>query len=54
MKLNNNDWEQTCYQLLGKYFGSHINEPFELLTRFLHYKILLKTRRCFSAGSLAV
>lgn len=42
-KLNNNDWEQTCYQLLGKYFGSHINkEPFELLTRFLDYKILLK------------
>ncbi|HNY54851.1 MAG TPA: DUF2851 family protein [Chitinophagales bacterium] len=43
LKLNNNDWEQTCYQLLGKYFGSHINkEPFELLTRFLDYKILLK------------
>lgn len=43
LKLNNNDWEQTCYQLLGKYFGSHINkEPFELLTRFLYYKILLK------------
>lgn len=43
LKLNNNDWEQTCYQLLGKYFGSHINkEPFELLTRFLNYKILLK------------
>ena len=43
LKLNNNDWEQTCYQLLGKYFGSHINkEPFELLTHFLDYKILLK------------
>ncbi|MCC6582268.1 MAG: DUF2851 family protein [Chitinophagales bacterium] len=43
LKLNNNDWEQTWYQLLGKYFGSHINkEPFELLTRFLDYKILLK------------
>ena len=43
LKLNNNDWEQTCYQLLGKYFGSHINkEPFELLTHFLNYKTLLK------------
>lgn len=43
LKNNNNDWEKTCYQLLGKYFGSHINkEPFELLTQFLDYKILLK------------
>jgi len=43
LKLNNNDWEKTCYQLLGKYFGSHINkEPFELLTQLLDYKILLK------------
>jgi hypothetical protein len=30
LKEHNNDWEQTCYRLLGKYFGSHINkEPFE-------------------------
>lgn len=43
LKHNGNDWEQTCYQILGKYFGSHINkEPFELLTHFLDYKILLK------------
>lgn len=43
LSVNNNDWEQTCYQLLGKYFGSHINkEPFELLSHFLNYKILLK------------
>lgn len=43
LKSNNNDWEKTCYQLLGKYFGSHINkEPFELLTEYLDYKILLK------------
>lgn len=40
---NGNDWEQTCYQLLGKYFGSHINkEPFEQLTRLLDYKLLMK------------
>lgn len=38
-----NDWEQVCYQMLGKYFGSHINkEPFELVTRLLDYKILMK------------
>lgn len=43
LKKNNNDWEQTTYQLLGKYFGSHINkEPFEQLTQLLDYKILLK------------
>lgn len=43
LKKNNNDWEKTCYHLLGKYFGSHINkEPFELLTHYLDYKILLK------------
>jgi hypothetical protein len=42
-KRNNNDWEKVCYQLLGKYFGSHINQhPFELLTQLLDYKILLK------------
>lgn len=43
LQLNNIDWEKTCYQLLGKYFGSHINkEAFELLTEYLDYKILLK------------
>ncbi|MBK9330465.1 MAG: DUF2851 family protein [Sphingobacteriales bacterium] len=31
------------YQLLAKYFGSHINkEPFENITRLLDYKIVLK------------
>ncbi len=43
LQRNNNDWEQTCYQLLGKYFGSYINkEPFEMLTRSLDYKILAR------------
>lgn len=43
LKHNNMDWEKTVYQLLGKYFGSHINkEPFEQLTQLLDYKILLK------------
>ena len=43
LKEYNNDWEQTCYRLLAKYFGSHINkEPFETITRLLDYKIILK------------
>lgn len=43
LAVNGNDWEQTCYQLLGKYFGSHINkEPFEQLARLLDYKLLMK------------
>jgi hypothetical protein len=38
-----NDWEQVCYRMLGKYFGSHINkEPFEMLTRMLDYRLLMK------------
>lgn len=42
-QANNGDWEQTCYQLLGKYFGASVNqEAFELLTQRLDYKILLK------------
>jgi len=43
LSINGNDWEQTCYQLMGKYFGTHINkEPFEQLTRLLDYKLLMK------------
>ena len=39
----NNDWEQVCYRLLGKYFGSHINnDNFERLTQYLDCKILSK------------
>ena len=41
LQTNNNDWEQTCYQLIGKYFGSHINkDPFEMLTKTIDYKII--------------
>jgi hypothetical protein len=43
VKQSQNDWEQVCYHLLGRYFGSHINkEPFELLTTNIDYKILQK------------
>lgn len=43
LKKNGNDWENTFYHLLGKYFGSHINfYAFELLIKSIDYKILLK------------
>lgn len=43
LAMNKNDWEKTCYELFGKYFGSPVNkEPFELLTRLLDHKLLLK------------
>jgi hypothetical protein len=40
---NNNDWEETCFQVLCKNFGFKVNtEPFQQLGRSLSYKILLK------------
>lgn len=43
LSKNQNDWEQTCYQLLGRYFGSHINNDiFEKLTQRLDFKTILK------------
>ena len=40
---NNNDWEETCYQLLCKNFGFKVNtEPMLTLANVLPYKILLK------------
>jgi Protein of unknown function (DUF2851) len=43
LKENKNDWEETCYQILGKNFGFKINaEPFDQLTRAVPYKIILK------------
>jgi hypothetical protein len=43
LSANNNDWEQTCYQLCARCFGSPVNkEPFEMLAQLLHYKILRK------------
>jgi len=41
--LNNNDWEETCYQLIARNFGTNINaDPFEGVARSLPYKIILK------------
>jgi hypothetical protein len=40
---NNNDWEETCFQLIGKNFGFKVNtDPFLQLTQALSYKIILK------------
>jgi len=43
LQRNNNDWEETCYQLLCRNFGFNVNtEPFLQLAQSLSYKILLK------------
>lgn len=40
---NNQDWEETCYQLLARNFGFKVNaEPFLSLARSLPYKMILK------------
>lgn len=39
----NNDWEETLYIMLAKYFGANVNtEPFEMLAQSLPFKILQK------------
>lgn len=43
LKLNQGDWEETCYQLLARNFGFKVNaEPFLQLARSLPYKFLQK------------
>lgn len=43
LQKNHNDWEAITYQLMGKYFGAHLNkDAFEELTRRLDYKVLQK------------
>lgn len=42
------DWEETFYQLLGKYFGFKVNAiPFELLATSLSFQIVRKHRSNF-------
>ena len=42
-KRNNNDWEETFWQILVRNFGFKINnQPFEQLSRSISYKLLLK------------
>lgn len=43
LQRNNNDWEETSYQLLMKNFGFKVNnEPFLQLAQAIPYKLLLK------------
>jgi hypothetical protein len=43
LKRNNSDWEETCFQLIGKNFGFKVNtDPFLQLTQSIPYKIILK------------
>jgi len=43
LKLNQGDWEETCYQMLAKNFGFKVNsDPFYQLARSLPYKIIQK------------
>lgn len=38
-----NDWEETFYRILSRYFGFHVNtEPFEMLATAIPYKIIRK------------
>jgi len=43
LKRNNNDWEETVWQMLTRNFGFKVNsEPFQQLGKSLSYKIILK------------
>lgn len=45
LMANNNDWEQTFYQRLMRYFGLKVNnDSFEYLSRILPLNLLLKHR----------
>jgi len=42
---NNNDWEETAYQWLGRHFGFKLNDaPFARLTEIVSWKIIRKHR----------
>jgi hypothetical protein len=43
LKLNNGDWDETCYQMLAKNYGFKVNaDPFYQTARSLPYKIVQK------------
>lgn len=43
LERNNNDWEQTCYQLLCRNFGFNVNtEPMQRLSQIISYGMLLR------------
>lgn len=43
LERNHHDWEETCFQVLARNFGFHVNsEPFLQLAKSVSYKILMK------------
>lgn len=51
--LNKNDWEETFYQVLFKYFGLKINStPFLLLAKSTSLKVIEKHKTIFSVEAL--
>ena len=53
LKLNKNNWEETFYQYLFKYFGLKVNAlPFELLAKNTSLKIIEKHNSLFSIEAL--
>ncbi len=53
LKQNKNDWEETFYQYLFKYFGLKVNAlPFELLAKNTSLKIVEKHHDLFSIEAL--
>jgi len=53
LKFNKNNWEETFYQYLFKYFGLKVNaQPFELLAKNTPLKIIEKHNDLFSIEAL--
>lgn len=53
LNLNNNDWDETTYQLLAKNFGFKVNaDPFFQLSKVLPYKIMQKQSSLLQAEAL--
>lgn len=53
LKLNQNDWEETAYQLFSKNFGFKVNtDPFFQLSRSLPYKIIQKQNSLIQVEAL--
>lgn len=51
--LNKNNWEETFYQVLFKYFGLKVNsEPFHLLAKNTSLKVVEKHRNLFTIEAL--
>jgi len=53
LQQNNNDWDETAYQLLAKNFGFKVNaEPFFQLSKSLPYKIIQKQNSLLQVEAL--